>query len=222
MTVFNVALSHNNNINLIPEYFNFQMLNVKNKSLSEIKEYIDKNQIRILHFNGDYGKQIYEQFKDLSFTPKNEFQKKVFKIEDRLNFDKKYSISQIDKVLNDKIFNRNNILVIDSNNIPDFIKYKQKLVILEDYVEREEENLITTQNIFLKIKLSLSKKFDLVFIHNKRERRNTKIILNLAQNLLENDGILIIESEDIQERIIDKNDLEFSFMNKRYEVCFGN
>ena len=102
------------------------------------------------------------------------------------------------------------------------IKYKQKLVILEDYVEREEENLITTQNIFLKIKLSLSKKFDLVFIHNKRERRNTKIILNLAQNLLENDGILIIESEDIQERIIDKNDLEFSFMNKRYEVCFGN
>jgi hypothetical protein len=198
------------------------MLNVKNKSLSEIKEYIDKNQIRILHFNGDYGKQIYEQFKDLSFTPKNEFQKKVFKIEDRLNFDKKYSISQIDKVLNDKIFNRNNILVIDSNNIPDFIKYKQKLVILEDYIEREEENLITTQNIFLKIKLSLSKKFDLVFIHNKRERRNTKIILNLAQNLLENDGILIIESEDIQERIIDKNDLEFSFMNKRYEVCFGN
>lgn len=220
--VFNVALSHNNNINLIPEYFNFQMLNVKNKSLSEIKEYIDKNQIRILHFNGDYGKQIYEQFKDLSFTPKNEFQKKVFKIEDRLNFDKKYSISQIDKVLNDKIFNRNNILVIDSNNIPDFIKYKQKLVILEDYVEREEENLITTQNIFLKIKTSISKKFDLVFIHNKRERRNTKIILNLAQNLLENDGILIIESEDIQERIIDKNDLEFSFMNKRYEVCFGN
>jgi hypothetical protein len=220
--VFNVALSHNNNINLIPEYFNFQMLNVKNKSLSEIKEYIDKNQIRILHFNGDYGKQIYEQFKDLSFTSKNEFQKKVFKIEDRLNFDKKYSISQIDKVLNDKIFNRNNILVIDSNNIPDFIKYKQKLVILEDYIEREEENLITTQNIFLKIKTSLSKKFDLVFIHNKRERRNTKIILNLAQNLLENDGILIIESEDIQERIIDKNDLEFSFMNKRYEVCFGN
>ena len=146
----------------------------------------------------------------------------MFKIEDRLNFDKKYSISQIDKVLNDKIFNRNNILVIDSNNIPDFIKYKQKLVILEDYVEREEENLITTQNIFLKIKTSLSKKFDLVFIHNKRERRNTKIILNLAQNLLENDGILIIESEDIQERIIDKNDLEFSFMNKRYEVCFGN
>lgn len=78
--VFNVALSHNNNINIIPEYFNFQMLNVKNKSLSEVKEYIDKNQIRILHFNGDYGKQIYEQFKDLNFTPKNEFKRKYLRL----------------------------------------------------------------------------------------------------------------------------------------------
>ena len=220
--VFNVALSHNNNINIIPEYFNFQMLNVKNKSLSDIKEYIDKNQIRILHFNGDYGKHIYEQFKDLNFTSKNEFQKKLFKIEDRLNFDKKYSIGQVDKVLNDKVFNRDSILVIDSRLVPDFIKYKEKLVILEDYNEREEEGLITTQNIFIKIKTSIDTKFDLVLIHNKRERRNTKIILNLAQNLLKNSGILIIESEDNQEKIIDRNDLEFSFMNKRYEVYFGN
>jgi hypothetical protein len=220
--VFNVALSHNNNINIIPEYFNFQMLNTKEKSLSELKEYIKTNNIRILHFNGDYGKQLYNKFQDLNFTPKNEFSKKTFTIEDRLSFDKKYSISQIDKILNDRVFNKNKILVIDSKTIPSFIRYKEKLVILEDYTEKEEDGLIVTQNIFLKIKTSISQKFDLVFIHNKRERRNTKIILNLAQNMLEKDGILVIESEDTKERIIDKNDMEFSFMNMRYEVYFGN
>ena len=96
------------------------------------------------------------------------------------------------------------------------------MVILEDYNEKEEDNLILTQNIFLKIKTSISQKFDLVFINNKRERRNTKIIFNLAQNLLENNGILVIESEDTKERITDKFDMEFSYMNKRYEVYFGN
>jgi hypothetical protein len=198
------------------------MLNTKEKSLSELKEYIKTNNIRILHFNGDYGKQLYNKFQDLNFTSKNEFSKKTFTIEDRLSFDKKYSISQIDKILNDRVFNKNKILVIDSKTIPSFIRYKEKLVILENYTESEEDELIVTQNIFLKIKTSISQKFDLVFIHNKRERRNTKIILNLAQNLLENDGILVIESEDTKERIIDKNDMEFSFMNMRYEVYFGN
>jgi len=220
--VFNVALSHNNNFNIIPEYFNFQMLNTKNKSISELKEYIKNNNIRVLHFNGDYGKEIYEKFQDLEFTPKYEFNKKSFKIEDRLIFDKKYSISQIDKIINDRIFNKNKILIIDSFTTPSFIKCNEKLVILEDYNEKEEDNLVLTQNIFLKIKTSISQKFDLVFINNKRERRNTKIIFNLAQNLLENNGILVIESEDTKERITDKFDMEFSYMNKRYEVYFGN
>jgi hypothetical protein len=220
--VFNVALSHNNNFNIIPEYFNFQMLNTKNKSISELKEYIKNNNIRVLHFNGDYGKELYEKFQDLEFKPRNSFKTDVFEISDRLNFDKKYSISQIDKILNQRVFNKEKILMIDTKVIPSFINYKEKFIIVESYEEQEVENFISTSNIFLKIKTSFFEKFDLVFIHNNRERRNTKIIVNLAKNLLKNDGILVIESEDIKEKIIEKNDMEFNFMNKRYEVKFGN
>jgi len=220
--VFNVALSHNNNFNILPQAFNFQMLNEKNKSINEIKDLIKTNKTRILHFNGDYGKQIYEKFNDLTFTPKYSFNTGTYKVEDRLNFDKKYSINQIQKILNDKIFNKNNILIIDTEQIPEFIKGQEKLFILESHEEKQIENLILTNNIFLKIKLDLKDKYDLVFIHNKRERRNSKIIVNLAKNLLKNDGILVIESEDTKEKIIDKNDIEFNYLNLRYEVYFGN
>lgn len=211
--VFNVALSSNNDFEIISDSFNYQLLNTKNINPKNIP--LEK--IKILHFNGDYGKSLYPFFKSLQFTPKENFYTHKINIEDRIKFDKNFDINQI--LINNNFFNKSRILLIDTQNIPKFIKYDSVVKIIENYNEFETDEEIVTNNIFLRLKVNDLGKFDLILIHNSRERRNTKILLQLAENLLYQDGVIVLSGED---EFLQDRDFSFYYDEFLYEVKIGN